>query len=184
MNQEGITMMPKITVEQIVKRRAVVVRPTETVEKVAKILARNKVSSAVVMDKDEIIGIVTDRDILNKVVARGKDPKEVKVSEIMTKTPITIEYDYDIQDAIELMMEKGVRRLLVTKLGMPMGFVTAADLLAAVNAYNHEEEEAEKEEGEVYGICEVCGQYAQLHRVVHEGYERWVCESCKDMLEG
>ncbi|KPU63369.1 CBS domain-containing protein [Thermococcus argininiproducens] len=177
-------MMPKITVEQIVKRKAIVVKPVETVERVAKILAKNKVSSAVVMEKDEIIGIVTDRDILNKVVAKGKDPKEVKVSDIMTKTPITIEYDYDIQDAIELMMEKSVRRLLVTKLGMPMGFVTAADLLAALNAYNQEEEESEEEAGEVYGICEVCGQYAQLHRVVREGYERWVCESCKDMLEG
>ena len=177
-------MMPKITVEQIVKRKAIVVKPVETVERVAKILAKNKVSSAVVMEKDEIIGIVTDRDILNKVVAKGKDPKEVKVSDIMTKTPITIEYDYDIQDAIELMMEKSVRRLLVTKLRMPMGFVTAADLLAALNAYNQEEEESEEEAGEDYGMCEVCGQYAQLHRVVREGYERWVCESCKDMLEG
>ena len=177
-------MMPKITVEQIVKRNAIVIKPTETVERVAKILAKNKVSSAVVMEKDEITGIVTDRDILNKVVAKGNDPKEVKVSSIMTKTPITIEYDYDIQDAIELMMEKGVRRLLVTRLGMPMGFVTAADLLAALNAYNQEEEEESIEEaGEVYGICEVCGQYAQLHRVIREGYERWVCESCKDMLE-
>ncbi|HDH45068.1 MAG TPA: CBS domain-containing protein [Thermococcus sp.] len=177
-------MMPKITVEQIVKRKAIVIKPTETVERVAKILAKNKVSSAVVMEKDEITGIVTDRDILNKVVAKGNDPKEVKVSSIMTKTPITIEYDYDIQDAIELMMEKGVRRLLVTRLGMPMGFVTAADLLAALNAYNQEEEEESIEEaGEVYGICEVCGQYAQLHRVIREGYERWVCESCKDMLE-
>lgn len=176
--------MPKITVEQIVKRKAIVIKPTETVERVAKILAKNKVSSAVVMEKDEITGIVTDRDILNKVVAKGNDPKEVKVSSIMTKTPITIEYDYDIQDAIELMMEKGVRRLLVTRLGMPMGFVTAADLLAALNAYNQEEEEESIEEaGEVYGICEVCGQYAQLHRVIREGYERWVCESCKDMLE-
>ncbi|HII68049.1 MULTISPECIES: cyclic nucleotide-binding/CBS domain-containing protein [Thermococcus] len=177
-------MMPKITVEQIVKRKAIVIKPTETVERVAKILAKNKVSSAVVMEKDEIIGIVTDRDILNKVVAKGNDPKEVKVSSIMTKTPITIEYDYDIQDAIELMMGKGVRRLLVTRLGMPMGFVTAADLLAALNTYNQEEEEESIEEaGEVYGICEVCGQYAQLHRVIREGYERWVCESCKDMLE-
>lgn len=176
--------MPKITVEQIVKRKAIVIKPTETVERVAKILAKNKVSSAVVMEKDEIIGIVTDRDILNKVVAKGNDPKEVKVSSIMTKTPITIEYDYDIQDAIELMMGKGVRRLLVTRLGMPMGFVTAADLLAALNTYNQEEEEESIEEaGEVYGICEVCGQYAQLHRVIREGYERWVCESCKDMLE-
>ncbi|ACS90255.1 Inosine-5'-monophosphate dehydrogenase related protein II [Thermococcus sibiricus MM 739] len=179
-----MTMMPKITVEQIVKRKAIVIKPTETVERVAKILAKNKVSSAVVMEKDEIIGIVTDRDILNKVVAKGNDPKEVKVSSIMTKTPITIEYDYDIQDAIELMMGKGVRRLLVTRLGMPMGFVTAADLLAALNTYNQEEEEESIEEaGEVYGICEVCGQYAQLHRVIREGYERWVCESCKDMLE-
>ncbi|MBO8174473.1 MAG: CBS domain-containing protein [Thermococcus sp.] len=178
-------MMPKITVEQVLKRRAVVVGPDDTIDKVAKILAKNKVSSAVVVENEEIVGIVTDRDILDKVVAKGKSPKEVKVKEIMTKNPVRIEYDYDIQDAIELMMDKGVRRILITKLGRPIGFVTAADLLAALAAYNSEEKEAEEmeTETEVYGICEVCGQYGPLYKVYIGGQEKWVCENCKDSME-
>lgn len=137
-------MAPKILVEQIVKRKAVVVKPTDSVHKVAKVLSKNKVGSAVVMDKGEVLGVVTERDILDKVVAKGKDPKEVKVEEIMTKNPVKIEYDYDVQDAIELMTEKGVRRILVTKFGKPIGFVTATDLLAALASQNNEEEEKRK----------------------------------------
>ncbi|ASJ00475.1 CBS domain-containing protein [Thermococcus gorgonarius] len=175
--------MAEITVGQIVKRKAVLVRPDDTIHKAARILARNKVGSAVVVDEnEEIVGIITDRDILDKVVAKGKDPKNVLVKEVMTKKPVTIEDDYTIQDAIDKMMEKGIRRLLVTRLGKPVGFVTAADLLAALNTYNHEEEEESKEETEVYGICEICGQYGPLYKVYIEGGEKWVCESCKDSL--
>ncbi|BAA29339.1 CBS domain-containing protein [Pyrococcus horikoshii] len=177
-------MAPKILVEQIVKRKAVVVKPTDSVHKVAKVLSKNKVGSAVVMDKGEVLGVVTERDILDKVVAKGKDPKEVKVEEIMTKNPVKIEYDYDVQDAIELMTEKGVRRILVTKFGKPIGFVTATDLLAALASQNNEEEEKEEEEPQVYGICELCGQYGPLYKVYYEGHEIWVCENCKDLIEG
>ncbi|AFK21791.1 cyclic nucleotide-binding/CBS domain-containing protein [Pyrococcus sp. ST04] len=177
-------MAPKILVEQVVKRKAVVVKPDDTVHKVARVLSRNKVGSAVVMEKDEILGIITERDILDKVVAKGKDPRQVRVREIMTKDPIKIEYDYDVQDAIEVMTEKGVRRILVTKFGKPIGFVTAADLLAALASQNHEEEEKAEEEPEVYGICELCGQYGPLYKVQYEGREIWVCENCKDLIEG
>ncbi|WP_258084109.1 CBS domain-containing protein [Thermococcus thermotolerans] len=174
-------MAPRIAVGQVVKRKAVIVKPDDTVHRVARILSKNKVGSAVVVKGDEIVGIITDRDILDKVVARGRDPKEVKVEEVMTKKPITIEDDYDISDAIDRMMEKGIRRLLVTRLGKPIGFVTAADLLAALNTYSSEEEEV-SEETEVYGICELCGQYGPLYKVYIEGGEKWICESCKDSL--
>ncbi|ASJ02547.1 inosine-5-monophosphate dehydrogenase [Thermococcus profundus] len=175
--------MAEIAVGQVVKRKAVIVKPNDTVHRVARVLARNKVGSAVVVDEnDEIVGIITDRDILDKVVAKGKDPKKVKVKDVMTKNPITIEDDYSIQDAIDRMMDKGVRRLLVTRLGKPIGFVTAADLLTALNTYNSEEEEETEEETEVYGICEICGQYGPLYKVYIEGGEKWVCESCKDSL--
>ncbi|ACS34056.1 CBS domain-containing protein [Thermococcus gammatolerans] len=174
--------MAGISVGQIVKRKAIIVKPDDTVHKVAKILARNRVGSAVVVENDEIVGVVTDRDILDKVVAKGKDPKKVKVRDIMTQNPVTIEDDYSISDAIDRMMEKGIRRLLVTRLGRPIGFVTAADLLAALNSMNSEEEEETIEETDVYGICELCGQYGPLYRVYIEGEEKWVCEACKDSL--
>ena len=179
----GISMVPRVTVGQVVKRKAVIVHPGDTIHKVAMILAKNKVGSAVVVENDEIVGIITDRDILNKVVAKEKDPKSVRVAEVMTENPITIEDDYEVQDAIDKMMDKGIRRLLVTRLGRPIGFVTAADLLAALNTYNTEEAE-EEPETEVYGICELCGQYGPLYRVIHEGAERWVCENCKDLISG
>jgi CBS domain-containing protein len=174
-------MAPRMTVGQVVKRKAIIVKPSDSVHKVARILSKNKVGSAVVVNKDEIVGIITDRDILDKVVAKGRDPKTVKVREVMTENPITIEDDYDIGDAIDKMMEKGIRWLLVTRLGKPIGFVTAADLLSALQMNNEEEEEVE-EETEVYGICELCGQYGPLYKVYIEGQERWVCESCKDSL--
>jgi len=175
-------MAPRMTVGQVVKRKAVIVKPNDSVHRVARILSKNKVGSAVVVQKDEIVGIITDRDILDKVVAKGRDPKSVKVKEVMTENPITIEDDYDITDAIDKMMDKGIRRLLVTRLGKPIGFVTAADLLAALNAYSSESEEELTEETEVYGICELCGQYGPLYKVYIEGGEKWVCESCKDSL--
>ncbi|WP_456420467.1 CBS domain-containing protein [Thermococcus sp.] len=171
-----------MTVGQVVKRKAVIVKPEDTIERVARILSRHKVGSAVVVEDEEIVGVITDRDILDKVVAKGRDPKTVKVREVMTKNPITIEDDYDISDAIDKMMEKGIRRLLVTRLGKPLGFVTAADLLAALNTMNSGEEEETPEETEVYGICELCGQYGPLYKVYIEGQERWICESCKDSL--
>ncbi len=175
-------MTPRTTVGQVVKRKAVIVKPSDTVHKVAKVLSRNKVGSAVVVKDDEIVGIITDRDILDKVVAKGRDPKTVKVEEVMTENPITIEDDYDVQDAKDRMMDKGIRRLLVTRLGKPIRFVTAADLLSALTAQNQEEQEEYTEETQVYGICELCGQYGPLYKVYIEGEEKWVCESCKDSL--
>ncbi|WP_048152236.1 CBS domain-containing protein [Palaeococcus ferrophilus] len=175
-------MASGITVEQVLKRKPVVVRPSDTVDKVAKKLSRAQVGSAIVMKRDDIVGIITDRDILNKVVAKGRNPREVKVEEIMTPKPYTIEYDEDISDAAELMIEKGIRRVIVTKLGKPIGFLLAVDVLSAINSHEEEEEEVENVEPEFYGYCEVCGQYKPLEKVIHEGRELWVCESCKDML--
>jgi len=174
--------MAEITVGQIVRRKAVVVSPDDTVHRVAQVLSKNKVGSAVVVSGDEIVGVITDRDILDKVVAKGRNPRKTKVRDVMTANPVTIEDDYTISDAIDKMMDKGVRRLLVTRLGKPIGFVTAADLLTALNTYNHEEEEEGKEETEVYGICEICGQYGPLYKVYIEGEEKWVCRNCKEEL--
>jgi len=169
-----------LPVGQAVRRRALIVRPSDTVERVAKAFSRHKVGSAVVVEDGEVVGVITDRDILDKVVAKGRDPKTVRVHEVMTRNPVTIEEDYDISDAIDKMMEKGVRRLLVTRLGKPLGFVTAADLLAALNSINPDEEP--EGDMEFYGICELCGQYGPLYRVNVGGQERWVCESCRDTI--
>lgn len=66
------------------------------------------------------------------------------------------------------------------RVGKLIGFVIVVDFLVVFNSMNSEEEEEVEEEIEVYGICEVCGQYGLFYKVYIEGGEKWVCESCKD----
>jgi CBS domain-containing protein len=73
-------------------------------------------------------GIVTNRDIVNKVVAKDLDPKKVIVSEVMTSPLITVDPEDDIQKASELMQKNNVRRLPVVKGGIIYGVLTTADI--------------------------------------------------------
>ena len=82
-----------------------------------------------VWEGDELVGILTDRDITVRAIANGKDPAATRVSEIMTPEIFYCYQDDDIQHAAQLMEEKCIRRLLV--LGSesePVGFISLADL--------------------------------------------------------
>jgi len=80
-------------------------------------------------------GIVTEWDILSKVVAEGKDPKGVKLEEIMTKDLITIKADMGIDELSLFMSTKGIRRVLVMHNGKLLGVITSRDVLASLKDY-------------------------------------------------
>jgi len=76
----------------------------------AKIMAREDTGVVPVVDGKKVIGMVTDRDIVVRLVAEGKDPKQCRVDEAMTKTIRTIREDASIDDALNLMGNANVRR--------------------------------------------------------------------------
>jgi len=80
-------------------------------------------------------GIVTEWDILSKVVAEGKDPKNVKLEELMTKDLITIKPDMGIDELSLFMSVKGIRRLLVVQDGKILGIITSRTVLARLKDY-------------------------------------------------
>jgi len=80
-------------------------------------------------------GIVTEWDILSKVVAEGKDPKNVKLEEFMTKDLITIKPDMGIDELSLFMSVKGIRRVLVVHDGKILGIITSRDVLASLKDY-------------------------------------------------
>lgn len=81
-------------------------------------------TEAIVLGEGKPIGILTERDILYKVVAAGSDPSSVKVKEVMTSPVETIEEDSKVAEAIAKMSRLGVRRLGVTRRGKLVGIIT------------------------------------------------------------
>jgi isocitrate dehydrogenase len=75
---------------------------------------------------------MTKRDIISKVVSQGKDPAKLKVQDVMTKTLITVPPDCPLRDAAALMMEKGIRRVLVRRGREIIGIVSDTDIFRAV----------------------------------------------------
>lgn len=96
----------------------------DSVSDAARVMQRSGSTEAVVIKSGEPIGIVTERDIVYKVVAAGSNPSKVTVKDVMTSPVETVEDTSKVQDAISKMSKLGVRRLGVTKKGKLMGMVT------------------------------------------------------------
>lgn len=77
-------------------------------------------------------GIMTKRDVISKVVSHGKDPEKLRVQDVMTAGLITVPPDCPLRDAAALMMEKGIRRVLVSQAGKIVGIVSDTDVFRAV----------------------------------------------------
>jgi len=104
------------------------INPEASMEDAAKIMGERHVGSLVVTEKDVPIGIVTERDLLSKVIAADRDPAKVKIKEVMSTRLITVKPSDTIKEAAQTMIrEKG--RLIVLKEGKVAGIITASDLI-------------------------------------------------------
>lgn len=99
-----------------------------TVSDAAKIMAEKMVESVIVFEGESVIGIITDRDILSDVVAEGLDPLKIKVSQIARKPLITIKKEATVREAINIMAEKNIRRLVVMDDSRPLGIIRRKQL--------------------------------------------------------
>ena len=115
-------------VEQLMTKAPATLRPQSTCTEAAALMKREDCGSLPVVSGDKLAGIVTDRDIVIRVVAAGKDPTHVAVSEVMTADPITVTPGTTAEDASKLMSDKQVRRLPVTDSGRLVGMLVIGQL--------------------------------------------------------
>ena len=112
-----------------------IARPIITIEEDSSVTAASKVmvdnnrGSVVVTRKGEPVGILTERDVLKRVVAKSMDPTSTKVKQVMTASPVTIDKNMPLREAIDLMNRKGLRRMLVTENGKITGIFTLRDIV-------------------------------------------------------
>lgn len=164
-----------------------IARPIITIDENAsvidasKAMVENKRGSVVVTRAGETVGILTERDVLKRVVAKSLNPSSVKVRDVMTATPVTVEKDRPLREAIDLMNRRGVRRMLVTEKGKIVGIFTARDIVKHTRVCLHCGKEIKSilntTEPEAYVECECGSRYHKkcAETVVH-------CVSCSKTL--
>src|SRR5437016_10200419 len=105
------------------------VQMNSTLEEVASIMKVENVGAVPVVDEDDdLVGIVTDRDIVVRCVADGKNPAETNVEDVLSHDLETIEPDVDVEEAARLMADKQIRRLPVCEHGELVGMISIGDL--------------------------------------------------------
>ena len=131
--------------EDIMKKLPAPMPSTISVADASKIMANDQIGYALIADSELILGIVTEWDILYKVVAPGKNPKEVTMGEIMNREVFSAPPETPTMKITKIMNEKGIRRLLVGSNGKYLGIITSKDIIRIFDDYmDNVEELAEK----------------------------------------
>lgn len=177
-----------IIVKEAMKMNPLTVKPHTSVEEVAIIMRDTGIGNCIVVDKKPI-GIITESDIIKKVVAENLNARKVKVEKIMSSPIIVIDPYSPLEEAMKTMGKCNIRRLPVVEKGKLIGVITHKDIsrispiLHEISREWYDISKVDKVfmEGRVFsGKCEDCGTLSTNLRNI-DG--RLLCEDCKDSLE-
>jgi CBS domain-containing protein len=156
----------------------VVVGPNANLKDCAKLMGKEHVGALLVKDKGRLMGIITERDFVTKVVAMDALPSKVRAKEVMTGEGIrTVAPDADIFEALTLMRDFEIRHLPVVHEGRLLGLVTMKDILLVAKLDIREEERKPVRVGrDQEGTCDMCGSLSGELRY-SEGVRQ--CPDCR-----
>lgn len=116
-------------VSELMTPQVISLRQEEAVSLAARLLSRNNIGALPVCSSGgKVLGIVTDRDLVTRCIAAGKDPNKTAVAEVMSRRVATIEADQTAEAALSLMGKEQVRRVPVVENGRLSGIVSLSDL--------------------------------------------------------
>ncbi len=124
--------LSRVTVGSIARMPVPTVNRSETVSEIASLMINGNIGAVIVVRDTEPLGIVTERDLVRNVIYAGRDAREIVAQEIMTAPLITISHDRTVEEALEIMQNNHVRRLVVLKGESMVGLLTERRLLRAI----------------------------------------------------
>jgi len=117
-------------VHRVLQRLQLISAPPEaTVFEVAVTMTEGCVGAIPILDGETIVGIFSERDLMQRVVVTGRDPKTTRVSEVMTRNVVTTTLDESVDASLEKMKRTGCRHLPVVDAGRVLGVISMRDLL-------------------------------------------------------
>lgn len=123
-------------INNIMTKDTISLKPEDTVEQAAKLMQEHGIGSIPICNQDNVIGIITDRDIALRAVARGESIQNEALSNIMTSNPVTISPNISATEAAEIMSKKQIRRLPVVENKNLVGMVSLGDISTEPNLEN------------------------------------------------
>ncbi len=113
------------------RRSAVGIEPDRTITDAAKLMEQAGIGALVVLDGTTVVGLVTDRDLVRRAMARGLPP-DARVDAVMTTPVVTIDADADIREAFSMFGTHAIRRLPLVHEGQFVGMFTIDDALVTI----------------------------------------------------
>ena len=116
------------TVQDLMTPQPITMPASDSVVMAAEVMREADIGDVLVTRDNEVCGIVTDRDIVVRVVADGRDPRTVLVGEVCSPSLTSVTPSESVERALELMREKALRRIPVVDDGRPVGILSIGDL--------------------------------------------------------
>jgi CBS domain-containing protein len=182
-------MSKEVLVKEVMKTKPVMVQPFTTVLEAAQLMREHKIGNVLISEVHHPLGIITESDILKKVVCEGKNPRDVQVEEVMSSPIIVADPYISLQEALMIMGKCNIRRLPIVENNELVGIITQRDisrLSPALTEIAHEWSNigtADKEylQSRTFsGKCEDCNLLSTNLRNI-DG--RLLCEDCIDGLK-
>jgi len=192
-----IGLRPRMLVRDVMSSPVITVDEDATAVCVAELMEKHELGCIVVVNKEgKPIGIITERDLVTRVLAKNLKPDVVKAKDVMTTPLITIEPDETINEAARKMSRLNIRRLGVVYKGELVGLISSKDILAVMpelietiyekalieseSATQTVPEETREEETSLSGYCDRCGGWSDNLKDVDGSF---LCEDCRAELE-
>lgn len=185
-----IGIRPKMLVKDIMTSPVVTIGENDTIYKAAQLMDKHDVGCIIVTSKEgKPVGILTERDLVARVLTKNTLPSRIKAGKVMTSPLITINPDETLQEAARKMSKLNIRRLGVVYKGHLEGIISSKDILAVTpellemiqERANIEKEPVTEEEAQpLAGYCDHCGRWSDALKEV-EGM--LLCEECQTEMK-
>lgn len=177
----------EILVREVMSSRPRTGRPDMTVKEAAALMLQEGVGSLIIMEDGQPVGILTERDLLYKVVAVGRSPTRTKVEKVMSSPVITIGPEANVSEAAKRMSQLHLRRLPVVEGGKLVGMLTEKDILKLSPSLIELTREwanigvrpvgQSNGLGHLAGYCEICESYSIDLRLENGSL---LCPECRE----
>jgi CBS domain-containing protein len=188
-----IGLRTRMVVKDVMSSPVVTLDEDETSNKVANLMDENDLGCVIILNKaGKPVGIITERDLVVRVLAKNLMPDAIKAKEIMTSPLVTITPEATISEAARRMSRLDIRRLGVVYKGNLVGVISSRDILGVMPELIEiiqertrledaaQAEETEDEEKPLSGYCDRCGVFSENLKAV-DGQN--LCEDCRIELE-
>ncbi|MEM3641825.1 MAG: CBS domain-containing protein [Candidatus Bathyarchaeia archaeon] len=122
-----------MSIEKLMTKNVVTLQADASVYDAVKLMNKNEIGCLIIVSNGHIVGILTERDLLKRVLEKCKNPKETKVSEVMTKHVVTGRTDMELDEATRVMFRRRIKKLPIVDGSELVGIVTITDIARATS---------------------------------------------------